>query len=86
MGMIYHKKRLWSKLKEEREKNSSSTENNSQTSEQPEENSSDSYTKTDINRMSTAELQELAENEGIEGAHEKSGGELKKMLIEHFSL
>lgn len=86
MGMIYHKKRLWSKLKEEREKAYSLVENDSQVSNQPDENSSDSYTKTDINRMSTAELQELAENEGIEGAHEKSGGELKKILIEHFSL
>jgi hypothetical protein len=44
------------------------------------------YTKTDINRLSTAELKELATNEGIEGAEDKTGGELKKELIEHFNL
>lgn len=44
------------------------------------------YTKTDINRMSTAELQSLAAAEGIENAFETSGNELKKILAEHFSL
>lgn len=44
------------------------------------------YTKTDINRMSTSQLQKLASESGIENANEKSGGELKKMLIEKFSL
>lgn len=44
------------------------------------------YTKTEINRMTTAELQNLAAIEGIENAFETSGGELKKILIEHFNL
>lgn len=44
------------------------------------------YTKTDINRMSTAELQALAAEVGIENASETSGGELKKLLIEYFGL
>lgn len=44
------------------------------------------YTKTDINRMSTAELQNLAAEEGIENAFETSGNELKKILAEHFGL
>lgn len=44
------------------------------------------YTKTDINRMSTAELQSLAAEVGIENAFDTSGGELKKLLIEHFGL
>ncbi len=44
------------------------------------------YTKTEINRMTTAELQELADKVGIENAFETSGGELKKILIEHFNL
>lgn len=44
------------------------------------------YTKTEINRMSTAELQSLAAEVGIENAFDKSGGELKKLLIEHFGL
>lgn len=50
------------------------------------ENESESYTKTEINRMSTAELQELASNTGVEGANEMTGTELKKMLIEKFGL
>lgn len=44
------------------------------------------YTKTDINKMSTADLQALAAEEGIENAYNTSGGELKKILIEYFGL
>lgn len=44
------------------------------------------YTKTEISRMSTAELQNLAAAEGIENAFETSGNELKKKLAEHFGL
>lgn len=44
------------------------------------------YTKTEINRMTTAELQSLAAESGIDNAYEKSGGELKKSLIELFGL
>lgn len=44
------------------------------------------YTKTEINRMSTAELQNLAAAEGIENAFETSGNELKKILAQHFEL
>lgn len=50
------------------------------------ENRDKTYTKTEINRMSTAELQELASNTGVEGASEMTGTELKKMLIERFGL
>lgn len=45
-----------------------------------------SYTKSEINRMSTADLQKLATNEGIENAYKKSGNELKKILAERFGL
>ena len=44
------------------------------------------YTKTEINRMTTAELQELALENDIEGADEMTGAELKKVLIEKFGL
>ena len=44
------------------------------------------YTKTDINRMSTAELQALALENGIDGSNEMTGAELKKVLIEKFGL
>ena len=44
------------------------------------------YTKTEINRMSTAELQDLALENDIEGANEMTGAELKKVLIEKFGL
>lgn len=52
----------------------------------PEEVKSVSYTKTEINRMSTAELQELAKEQGIENAENITGAELKKILIEKFGL
>lgn len=44
------------------------------------------YTKSEINRMSTAELQSLAKEHGIVDADETTGGELKKILIEKFKL
>ena len=45
-----------------------------------------SYTKTEINRMSTAELQALALENGVDGSNEMTGAELKKVLIEKFGL
>lgn len=57
------------------------------TAEIPTEDSGDKkYTKTEINRMTTAELQNLAAENGIDDAYAKSGGELKKSLIELFGL
>lgn len=44
------------------------------------------YSKTEINRMSTADLQVLADRIGIENATELSGADLKKILIEKFGL
>lgn len=44
------------------------------------------YTKTEINRMSTADLQKLAAEHGVSGAEEISGAGLKKILIEKFEL
>ena len=44
------------------------------------------HTKTEINRMSTAELQALALENNIDGADEMTGAELKKVLIEKFGL
>ena len=43
-------------------------------------------TKTEINRMSTAELQELALENNVDCADEMTGAELKKVLIEKFGL
>lgn len=48
--------------------------------------SSLNYTKTEISRMSTSDLQSLAKEQEIENADEISGSELKKMLIEKFGL
>ena len=44
------------------------------------------YTKTDINRMTTAELQAFALEKGIDGADSMTGGDLKKVLIEKLGL
>ena len=43
-----------------------------------------SYTKTEINRMSTADLKELAKENGIDDS--LSGAEIKKILIEVYNL
>ena len=50
------------------------------------ENGQNQYTKTEINRMSTAELQTLALENNIDGAEQMTGAELKKVLIEKFGL
>ena len=52
----------------------------------PQKNKGFNYTKTEINRMSTAELKEVAKANGIENAEDITGGELKKILIEKFGL
>lgn len=44
------------------------------------------YTKTEINRMSTADLKEFAVEQGIDNAEEMTGAELKKVLIEKLEL
>lgn len=44
------------------------------------------YTKTDIKKMKTADLQSLASKAGIENAFQISGEELKDILIEKFGL
>ena len=44
------------------------------------------YTKTEIFHMSTVDLQVLAKEKGIENAEEKTGSELKKLLVKHFGL
>lgn len=44
------------------------------------------YTKTEINKLSTEELQNLAAEVGVENAFSTSGVELKKILIGHFRL
>ena len=54
--------------------------------EEKKENDGFNYTKTEINRMSTAELREVAKANGIENAEDITGGELKKILIEKFEL
>lgn len=52
----------------------------------PQTDGKKTYTKTEINRLSTAELQALALENGIDGANEMTGAELKKVLIEKFGL
>lgn len=51
-----------------------------------EEISTPIYTKTDINRMSTSELKDLAKKNGISGSDEMTGGDLKKILIDYYNL
>lgn len=49
-------------------------------------NKPNTYTKTEINRMPTAELQALAAQNGIENAAEMSGVDLKTILIDKLGL
>lgn len=87
MGMIYHKKRLWAKLKEKEEKKEGETlplsDSDIELEERPEEQK---YTKSDIQRMSITDLQNLAASIGIEGAFDMTGADLKKRLISDMGL
>ena len=49
-------------------------------------NEEQQYTKTDINRMSAAELKDLAKNVGFENTEEMTCADLKKNLIEFYNL
>lgn len=44
------------------------------------------YTKSEINRMNTTELQNLAASRGIEGAFDMTGTDLKRRLISDMGL
>lgn len=83
MGMIYHKKRMWAKLKEKEGETLPFSDSDIEFEERPEEQQ---YTKTDIQRMSKAELQEIARNTGAEGADDMTGAELKEYLLNVFGL
>lgn len=48
--------------------------------------STNEYSKTAINRMSTSDLQTFATEQGIDNAEELTGTELKKLLIEKLGL
>lgn len=50
----------------------------------PVEVEEEKYTKTDINRMSTADLKKLAKENGLNES--MSGAEIKKALIDKFEL
>ena len=52
----------------------------------PVETDGNSYSKTEINRMSTYDLKKLAKKQGIKGTEEMTGAELKKVLIEKLGL
>ena len=71
---------------EDKETEKTKKDDFSQYMNHPEETKEIKYTKTEINRMSTAELKSLAIENGIDGADEMTGADLKKVLIEHFKL
>lgn len=56
----------------------------------PEESDKESevqtYTKTDIHRMSVDNLRSLATEQGIDGTDEMNGSDIKKLLIERMGL
>jgi DNA uptake protein ComE-like DNA-binding protein len=56
------------------------------TPEVKEDETSSKYSKTEINRASTATLKEMAAEVGIDDADDKTGGELKKLIIEKLGL
>lgn len=85
MGMIYHKKRMWEKLKEAGEP-SPASEIYNQEIEQTKKGAEHQYTKSDIQRMSKAELLEVAKNTGVEGADDMTRAELAEYMLRVFSL
>lgn len=62
------------------------TEEDSQYEPLPFPEETPKHTKSEINRMSTAELQNLAASIGIDGAFEMTGADLKKRMISELNL
>lgn len=58
----------------------------SQKAEKPEGNTEKQYTKSDISRMSTADLKALAPTLGIEVTEESTGAKLKEEIIAKLGL
>ena len=58
----------------------------SKKAEKPEENAVKQYSKSDISRMSTADLKTLAPTLGIEVMEESTGAKLKEEIIEKLGL
>ena len=58
-------------------------ENTEKTAKEPKKLS---YNKTEINRMSTAELKALAKSTGFDGGEDMTGSELKQYFISLFGL
>ena len=84
MSMMIHRSRKRKKQREiSHEENLPFSDSDIQFEEREEEQQ---YTKTDIQRMNKAELQELARNSGVEGADEMTGQELKDYLLNVFGL
>lgn len=54
--------------------------------DKPSEEEKHTVSKTEINRMSTANLRTFATEQGIDNAEELTGAELKKLLIEKLGL
>ena len=52
----------------------------------PGEKSSGGYTKTEINRMSTADLKELAREHEVSNVDDMTGQDLKEYFITRFNL
>ena len=82
MGMMIHRNRKRKKEKQSAIVQAAETPEK-YVEETPEEQR---YTKTDINKMSKAELLEIAKNTGVEGADEMSRADLVEYLLSVFKL
>lgn len=54
--------------------------------EEPKEEKKPEYNKSEINRMPVDELKKVVSEIGIEDSADKTGGELKKLIIEKLGL
>lgn len=87
MGMLLHRHNIpLGNIKQREAKPSVSVVEEKIDSVQLTEEKKNQYTKTIINRMSTAELKTLAKEQGIENAEDMTGADLKVELIKYFEL
>lgn len=87
MGMLLHRHNIsLGDIKQREAKPSVSVVEEKIDSVQLTEEKQNQYTKTIINRMSTAELKTLAKEQGIENAEDMTGADLKVELIKYFEL
>ena len=82
MGMLIHRRKGKAVMPDARSLGTEEIEQPMEEIEETKEENEKKYTKSEINRMSTADLQALAAENGVENAYDMTGSDLKTLLVD----